>query len=467
MAEEIKNLSQEQSRTLESLSKAYVTGHEINPANQENAAALRTEFLDDQVTMLTYTEADLEFFRQVPRKPSTSTVAQYDVYLSHGGSGNSRFVREVDISNVTDPHIRKKKVDMKFLSDTKQISLAAQLTDNIQDPVRILTDDGIINIAKSIEWASFYGDSDLSDDPTAGSGVQFDGLAKLIDQNNIVDARGETLSEAILNQAAVLVGKGYGTPTDAYMPIGVHADFVNKYLTRQTQIMANNSDSVDLGFNVQAFNSARGRIRLHGSTVMELENILDEVVATDPNAPLAPAVVATAKTAQGGNFSGVDELAAYSYKVVVNGDKSASRASEAVTATVAAATGGVELAITVNGMYQQRPQYVSIYRQGKQTGQYYLIANVAMSQAVAGVITFVDKNAVLPETSDVFVGEMSPSVIHLFEFLPMTRVPLAQMNATVTFTVLWYGSLALRCPRKFVRVKNVGMINTPDVHNNY
>lgn len=453
---------------IEQATKTLTTGYEINPSEQEGGAVLRREFLDDQISTLTWTDGDLEFFRDVTRRPSESTVAQYDVYLRHGRVGHSRFVREIGIAPISDPNIKKKRVNMKFVSDTKQMSLASGLVNNLEDPARLLTDDAVAVVAKSIEWASFYGDGDLSDNADADSGVEFNGLAKLIDKANVIDARGESLTEELLNRAAVVVGKGYGKASDAYMPIGVQADFINQYLGRQNQLVRDNGDNVNLGFKVQGFNSARGYIRLHGSTVMELENILDEAMIPMPTAPREATVEAEVETGKKGRFTKDEDKRAYSYKVVVHSDEAESAPSEAVTATVANSTDAVKLTIKVNGMYQQRPQYVSVYRQGIETGLYYLLDRIPMHKALEdGTIEFLDMNQTLPETADVFVGEMSPSVLHLFELLPMMRLPLAQMNATVTFSVLWYGALALRAPRKWVRIKNVRYISVTDPHGAY
>lgn len=470
MAEEAKLNSVQENKVnefIEQASKTLTTGYEINPGEQEGGAVLRREFLDDQIATLTWTDGDLEFFRDVTKRPSESSVAQYDVYTRHGRVGHSRFVREIGIAPISDPNIKKKRVNMKYVSDTKQMSLASTLVNNIADPAMLLTDDAIAVVAKSIEWASFYGDGDLSDNPDADSGVEFSGLAKLIDKHNVIDAKGEALSEQLLNRAAVVIGKGYGTATDAYMPIGVQAEFINNYLGRQTQLVRDNGDNVNLGFKVQGFNSARGFIKLHGSTVMELENILDEAMIPFPTAPREPQVVATATTGAKGKFR-PEDLRAHSYKVVTHSDEAESAPSDAATATVANATDGVQLEVTVPGMYQQRPQFISIYRQGEETGLYYLIARVPMSQADEnGVIRFTDVNDILPETADVFVGEMTPNVVHLFELLPMMRLPLAQMNATITFSVLWYGALALRAPKKWVRLKNVKYVTVDDPHGAY
>ncbi|QQO38142.1 major capsid protein [Staphylococcus phage LSA2308] len=442
----------------EKLSKSFQTGYGITPETQVDAGALRREILDDQITMLTWGNNDLVFYRDVARRPAESTVIKYDVFLRHGKVGHSRFVREIGVASVSDPNIRQKTVTMKYISDTKNMSLASSLVNNIADPGQILTEDAISVVAKTIEWASFYGDASLTSE-VGGEGLEFDGLAKLIDADNVIDAKGAHLDEKLLNLASVKIGKGFGTATDAYMPIGVHSDFVTNILGRQMQLMQDNSGNVNTGFSVNGFYSSRGFIRLHGSTVMENELILDETLIPQPNAPQPATVEAVVKTDQKGKFTKEEDRAGLSYKVVVHSDEAESAPSEAQVATVTNATDGVELKITVNSMYQQSPQFVSIYRQGKETGMYYLIKRVALKDAQEdGSLVFVDKNETLPETADVFVGEMSPQVLHLFELLPMMKLPLAQINASITFAVLWYGALALRAPKKWARIKNVSYL---------
>jgi hypothetical protein len=441
------------------LSKAFTTGTAITPQTQTDAAALRREYLDDEVKMLAFDNQDFTIYPMINKQQVNNTVVKYAVFNQHGRTGHSRFVREVGVATINDPNIRQKTVQMKFLSDTKQQSIAAGLVNNIADPMTILTEDAISVIAKSIEWAIFYGDAELSYETDPQAGIEFDGLHKLIDQNtNVIDLNGGSLTEAVLNKAAVVVGKGYGKATDAFMPIGVQADFANNLLDRQRVIQPAAAGGFATGFAITQFLSSRGPINLHGSTIMENDNVLMEDRLPQANAPLPPqSVTATVKTAQGGKFR-AEDLGAQSYKVVVFSDEAESVASEAVAATVANGTDGVELAIALQPMYQAQPQFVAIYRQGTETGHYFLIARVPASKAVGNVVTFTDKNQIIPETTDVFVGEMSPQVLSLLELLPMMRLPLAQMNATITFTVLWYGALAVYAPKKWVRIKNVKYI---------
>ncbi|AGY47334.1 major capsid protein [Bacillus phage Grass] len=449
-------------QVLETMSKSFTTGYGITPDTQQDAAALRREFLDNEVKMLAFNNSDFTIYPMINKKQVDSTVVKYAQFNQHGRTGHSRFVREVGVASINDPNIRQKTVQMKFLSDTKQQSIAASLVNNIADPMTILTEDAIAVIAKSIEWAIFYGDASLSADLDPQNGIEFDGLAKLIDQgSNVLDIRGQSLSEAILNTAAIVVGKGYGRATDAFMPIGVMADFTNNLLDRQRVLQPASSGGFATGFAVNQFLSTRGAINLHGSTIMENDNILMEDVLPAQNAPLPPQNVAAAvKTGAGGKFENevANKQTTLAYKVVVSSDEAESVASQEVTAAITNATDAVELTVTLQPMYQAQPQFISVYRKGATTGHYFLIARVPASKMVNNQIVFTDVNDSIPETTDVFLGEMSPQVLSLLELLPMMKLPLAQMNATVTFSVLWYGALALYAPKKWVHIKNVKYI---------
>lgn len=443
----------------EEVLKSFTTGYGITPDTQHDAAALRREYLEDQVKMLAFSNDDFTIYPKIAKEQVASTVVKYSVFNQHGRTGHSRFVREVGVAGVNDPNIRQKTVHMKFLSDTKQQSIASGLVNNIADPQTILTEDAISVIAKSIEWAIFYGDASLSAEDDNQAGLEFDGLVKLIDDHtNVLDLEGRRLDEATLNKAAVIVGKGYGKATDAFMPIGVQADFTNNLLDRQRVIQPSQQGGFSTGFSITQFLSTRGAINLHGSTIMENDDVLVEGRLPQPNAPLPVlSVTATVKDDAKGKFR-PEDFKAQSYKVVVHSDEAESVPSEAVTGAVTKKGQAVELTITLQPMYQAQAQFVSVYRQGNETGHYFLVDRIPVSKAVNNVIKFVDINQNIPETTDVFLGELTPQVIRLLELLPMMKLPLAQMNAATTFTVLWYGGLALYAPKKWVRIKNVAYI---------
>lgn len=443
----------------EMLNKTLTTGHGQTPETQQNAAALRREYLENDVKMLSYTSADFTIYPDLAKQPVNSTVVQYPIFNSHGRVGHSRFVREIGVAPVNDPKMRQVTVHMKFLSDTKQQSLASGMVNNVEDPMTINEDDAMTVIAKTIEWAIFHGDASLSADAGDTAGIEFNGLKKLIDQKtNVMDLRGEEFSENALNIATTKIAKGYGTPTDAYMPIGVLATYNNETQNNRQVIVQNYGDgsgATRAGNNVTEVNTVRGRITLHGSTIMENEQVLFEDFVPQINAPLPPQTVGVDVQANAGGRFRPDDIGTHNYKIKVWSDDAESKPSEAFEAVVSEATQAVELQIQLQNLNGAIPQYIEIYRQGFTTGEYYLIDRVPASQMVGNTITYVDKNDTIPETTDVFVGDMNPQTITLLELLPMLKQPLAQMNATTTFSVLWYGALALYAPKKWVHIKNV------------
>lgn len=441
--------------THEELSKSMVTGHNFGSLDQEGASALRRQSLANDVKVLTFNNQDFTILGDIARTPANSTVEEYTIQTGYGEAGASRFVSETGIGTINDPELARKIVKMKAISDTRQTSIMATIVNNTANPLQIQQESALLVIAKTIEEGIFNGDADLTS-MGEGQGLQFDGLKKLIDQNNnVLDARGGSMTETLLNKASVIVAKGFGRATDAYMPIGVHADFVNNQLGRQW--VAQGQGSVNSGYTVPQFASTRGNIALHGSTILENEEILEKGRIVKHDAPAKPIVKATVAEAKG-QFADED-IKAQEYAVVVVSQAGKS-APEFVSATVASNKSEVTIEVEPANLYQARPDFVEVYRKGNETGEFFLIAREGFYKADgAGKVKLVDANGKIPETASVFVGEMNPQVLQLMELLPATRLDLAQVNATLTFTVLWYGALALYAPKKWVEIKNVKTVH--------
>lgn len=456
---------------LSRINKGLQAGYGITPDSQNDGASLRPESLDRQIKQVTWGTEDFTIYNDIARTPANQTIVKYIVYYNHGDVGHRRFQQEIGLGNQTNPNLGQKTVNMKFLAAPFQTSMVLQTIDTVEDPVAIQEMAAINVLAKTVEWAIFHGDASLSKDSEGqNSGLEFDGLDRLIDPMNAIDRRGKGLTPALLNQAAVKIGKnGYGVATDAYMPIGVKADFINKYLGAQ-RVLLPTQEGMQAGLTIDSFRSARGNIKLNGSTIMDIDNVLDEDVKPRPGAPLAPSLEAAAVEAQGGKFLDKDIQAHdghtvipaevkkdLSYKAVAVG-KEDSVPSDAVKAQVAAKDGGIKLTVTIDPMSQEAPDYVAIYRQSLVEGNdsYQLIARIPASKMTAdGKITFTDIDETIPGTTDVYVGEMNPQVINLFELLPMTKLNLATVTNATQAAVLFQGALRLSYPRRFVHIRNV------------
>lgn len=456
------------------MTKSLSAGYGISPATQQDGGALRPQALDTDIKQVTWGSADLTIYNDIARQQIDNTVAKYVVYYDHGRVGHERFQPEIGLGNQTQPSIKQKTVEMRYLAAPSQTSMVLQKADTIEDPVALQEMASINVLAKTIEWAIFYGDSSLT--AQDGSGLQFDGIDKLMDEGNKLDVRGDNLDPVLLNKAATKIGTaGYGVATDAYMPIGVKADFINKYLGAQ-RILVPSADGLQAGLNIDSFLSARGTIKLNGSTIMDTDGMLNEDRRPEPGAPLAPSVETEVVTDADGQFLDADVVDGHEenqvvavpkevgkdlqYRVVAVGSKGDSAPSDVVTAKPANATDGVKLTITLDALGREVPDYLAVYRKSLIAGNndtYFLIGQVPMSQMDAGngSVEFTDTDEVIAGTTNVFVMEQTPQVLNLYEFLPMTKLPLAiQTNAT-QFAIMWWGALRLSFPKRVVKLANV------------
>lgn len=452
----------------ETISKAFEAGTGITPATQQDGAAYRMESLDPNLNISTYGDADFTIYKDLIKQPINQTVVKYTVYYSHGRTGHQMFQPEIAKLSSNEPKARQKTVNVKFLVDTKGSSFAMQWANTTVDTNTLLEISGVNDIAKAIEYATFYGDSDLA--AQDGEGLEFDGLEKLMDPHNKIDMRGSSLTPQALNLAAVKIGRGFGTATDAYMPINIKGDFINSHLSAQRILQPNpQGQGMQVGFDVARFISARGNIALHDSTIMDLDKKLDLDAAIDENAPAAPKAVATVTTGTDGKFLAEDRKDKdgqavlnkevgrdLKYRVVAVGTHD-SIPSDVVTAKPANATDSVKIEVTLNRLVSAIPDYVAIYRQSDVPGaeDFWLVGRVPVSKMESGKITFIDNNDTIPGTGDVFVIENKSTTLRYLEFAPITKFNLAVANTATNFAMLWYGALMLVYPKRVAMLKNV------------
>lgn len=431
---------------------AGTIGYGVDPNNMSGfTTPLRIEALDAQVKTLTYGVEQFVFFNKIARRPATSSVQQYVTYDRHGEIGHSMASREGELSKITSQEYNRKVVNMKYLTTARQVTVQASMANSIANPLDAATDDAIVSLAAEIEWMSFYGDKSMHAAKDQ-EGLEFDGLNKLIDDNNVIDARGASLSEQLLNDAAVSISKAYGYPTDAFIPMGAKAKLINDLLDTQRILMSAAPQENTIGFNAPRFQSIAGVISLNGSNTMENYRILDE---QDPFINgIAPSVTAKVVADEDAKFA-PEDVGDLEYKVVAVAGREHSEAVAVDPVALANAKSHVELSIKVPSVYGNDVEFVRVYRLSKESGLFYEIGRVSAITAVAGVLTFVDNNEIIPGTVDVYVGQMTPDVIALYEWLPITRYGLATMTAAFTWSFLWFGALTLFAPRKWVRIKNV------------
>ena len=460
---------------------AFTAGHSITPDTQTDGAANRIESLNRDLKVTTWGERDFTLYNDIAKQPVDNTVLKYTQYYSHGRTGHSLFQPEIGIGDVNNPNERQRTINIKYIVDTHVTSIALQRANTIVDSLKVQEYAAISTVIKTDEWAMFYGDADLTSGQK-GEGLQFDGLFKLIAPENHIDLRGGRLSPAALNMAARKIGEGFGTPTDAYMPIGIKADFVNQHLNGQRIMLPGQTGGMTTGLDIDKFLSAHGSIRIQGSTIMDSDNKLDFDSPVSPTAPTAPQLAAAVTPDGGGLWHDADKTDSkgevilnkevgveQSYVAVMVSRHGDSRPSLVQTATPTKKDDAITLTITPNAMQNVIPDYVAIYRKSNfdsdaleantdasgNRGSYYLIGKVAVREQEGATITFVDTNARIAGCGDVFVIENRPETVALQEFIPLSKLNLAVTTTATSFVVLNYVALALYYPKRGAVLENV------------
>lgn len=445
--------SEDASKALSPDAGAGTIGYNVDPNNMNGfTTPLRVESLDDQVKTLTFGAEQFVFFNQISKRAARSSVEQYVTYDRHGDIGHSMASAEGAISKITAQSYGRHTINMKYLTTARQVTVQAGMANSITDPLQAATQDAVVSLASEIEWMSFYGDKDLHDANNT-EGLEFDGLNKLIPDTNVIDLHGKVLSEADLNDAAIMISKAYGYPTDAFLPMGAKSRLISSLLERQRVFQSSGAQNLTLGFNAPQFQSIAGMINLNGSNLMENYNILDE------NDPFVAGIkpTATAKVESASKAGKFDDVATLEYRVVAVSQDTHSEAVATEPVVLTAKTDTVQLEVTVPTNFESPIEFIRVYRKSE-AGLFYEISKVSAHEAKNGKVTIVDENSTIPGTVDAYVGQMTPDVIALYEWLPITRFALATMTAAYTWSFLWFGALALFAPRKWVRVKNIATV---------
>lgn len=445
--------SEDASKALSPDAGAGTIGYNVDPNNMNGfTTPLRVEALDDQVKTLTFGAEQFVFFNQISKRAARSSVEQYITYDRHGEIGHSMASAEGAISKITAQSYGRHTINMKYLTTARQVTVQAGMANSITDPLQAATQDAVVSLASEIEWMSFYGDKDLHDANNT-EGLEFDGLNKLIPDTNVIDLRGKVLAEADLNDAAIMISKAYGYPTDAFLPMGAKSRLISSLLDRQRVFQSSGAQNLTLGFNAPQFQSIAGMINLNGSNLMENYNILDE------NDPFVAGIkpTATAKVESESKAGKFDDVATLEYRVVAVAQDTHSEAVATEPVVLTAKTDTVQLEVTVPTNFESPIEFIRVYRKSE-AGLFYEISKVSAHEAKNGKVTIVDDNSTIPGTVDAYVGQMTPDVIALYEWLPITRFALATMTAAYTWSFLWFGALALFAPRKWVRIKNIATV---------
>jgi hypothetical protein len=321
-----------------------------------------------------------------------------------------------------------------------------------------------------------YGYSAYASGNSTNEGYEFDGLKRLIDSTQVIDAKGDPLTEDILETAANQIIEQYGFPTDIFIGTKPLADLAKIMFPKERIVVPFKEGQIGVPLNT--FASQGGTLAFNPDVFLRKQYITSSSTATGPSgyAPTKPKTVTKNETGSSGDFTKTNNGAGTYYYAVTFANRYGESAPTVSNQATVTATQTVNLKILNADTVAVAPDWIKIYRGvagGAATGPFYLIGQYAALQqgstqyqtyTEAGAdgyfdpagTDWADANSECANVHDVYMGELTPQVLMFKQLAPMMKMDLAVIEPAIRWVQLLYGVPQLYAPKKWLRIKNVG-----------
>lgn len=460
---------------VESLQKALTAGYGTDVAGLSGGGALRIQSLDKTMQSTIQENADFKLFNRLGKPKATATVDEWTEQNGIGGFlGGSTNGETGTIVDASGSYNRRVGL-VKFLMTRRQVSLVSTLQNNIADIEAVEYSNGALQLCTDVEHLMFEGDSTVV--PTEFDGIfaqMNQGIASgQVDQNHVIDARGQSLASInLLNQSAATIrGFGnFGRPTDIFMSLKTQADFDNN-LDPAFRVALTNAPNggVMLGAPVVGIRTSHGNIATNDDIFLRDDDQLTPfevrypAVAASQVAIKPVSVVAAAPATDAASTFTAAQAGNYIY--LVTGVNAAGQSTGTQSAQVAIAA-GQSVAVTITGSAGGQETGYIVSRNRLNGGNVVVGGADGLSDfremirlPRGGATTvFVDRNRDIPGTCKAFVLNLTPGMtaINWRQFLPMIKFALYPTNAAVLpWAQLLFGYLRITKRKHHVVIKNI------------
>ena len=448
---------------LRSLNKALAAGYDHPGAT--GGGALRVESLEASLKVLTFQAKHCAFWQRVPKLPAYSTVEEYN-QLAAVGDESGAFLPEGTLPETVDSTYNRQTSLVKFLGTTRSVSHPMTLVrTNIGDVMAQENANGILWILKNLEWGLFNGDADMcylgaATDSSHREGVEFNGLTKQIDAANVIDMKGNPLTEGAFSYAAQQIASSYGNPTDVFLSFAAHQAFCNTMLPKERVPLPAPGGGFTVGVNIPDVATPFGKVNLNPDVFLN-SGKNPPTTATASGAPTAPAsITAGVLAGTDGVWASHEGEGVYGYSVsAVNryGESAAVALATPVTVGEADVAKHIPLTITNASAVTTAPEYFNIYKTKAGGSVKMLVARIrANSVANDGTTTWNDTGLFMAGTTRAYMGELSSQVIAVKQLAPLMKMDLAVLAPAYRWMILCYLTFILYAPKKWVEFINVG-----------
>jgi hypothetical protein len=447
------------SKDVQELRKALSAGQDVN--NPGAAAGqgfpLRIESLERTLKVVTYRMDDVRLWRNLTKLPAYNTVEEYN-RLREYGSGDAAFISEGDLPTSDDSTYSREFTIIKFLGTTRSVTHVMSLVRPAHGPVIAQeTVNGTAWMLKQLERKLFFGNSTFIP-------VEFDGLDSLITVGapsaNIIDLRGQPLSEELLNDGALTVktAPNYGRPTDLYCADGAYSDLAKSfYPAERYPIPPGGWQDGMVGLSIKGFHSMVGPILFNPDVFIEFGAAPSATAVgnagTRPSTPIESVIPAAVADGTPANKFAASDVGDYNYKVVAI-NRYGRSAPLAMTGPVTMDAATKKITMTV-GDGAVIGSAFEVYRSPKDGAVG--TEKLAFTVARAGVTTLIeDQNIYLPGTSTAFMLQQNIEFFSFKQLAPFVKIPLATVDTSIRWMQLLYGAPTVYAPGKAVIYRNVG-----------
>ena len=448
------------------LNKALSAGADIdNPGSSAGEGfPLRVESLDSTLYTVTYEEKHIRFWQTLAKQKAWNTVEEYN-RLEERGDGNAIFMAEGDLPQEDDSTYSRNYTQIKFMGTVRRVTdVLTRVRTAHGDAVAREAKNGTLFLLRELERNLFEGDSSLLD-------LQFDGLEKLLinaygttveddgqlsgyGDDNVIDLRGEPLTEDVITDLAdILVNTpNYGAPNKLWAPTGPLKDVSKQMFPSERTKMGERGIA---GVYAQGMRTPFGDIGFEPDIFIQPSQVPSASgVGETSKRPALPTLGAPAAAANPRSQFSASDAGAYFYKVV-----GCNRYGKSAPATSAAVTlaDGEDATIAVTST--STTKYFEIFRSDKDgaASTCKRILRVARSAAVQSVV---DINRFLPNTDRSFMLTQTPEIMSWKQLAPFTKMNLAVIDTSIRFMLLLYGALQVMQPRKCGMIINIGRLET-------
>ena len=256
---------------LDNLNKALaagqITGRDTTNLTTASGSPLKVESLEKTLKVLTHSENDVVFWKNIPKMPAFNTVEEYNQLTSYGQERGG-FNNEGELPIEEDSTYVRRAQHVKFLGVTKSVTHPMTLVNTmIGNAIDREVKNGTLWILRKLDKALFTGNASIVPQEFNGlltQHAQNDSFLTLDDYYKsevVVDLKGSVLTEAAIEDAANGIVQNVGLGTDLYAPPKVLSDFVknfygNKFIQPNTQALS----AGVMGQRVKSFESQFGNI---------------------------------------------------------------------------------------------------------------------------------------------------------------------------------------------------------------